>query len=600
MPEDDSIKCYYFNEIAFYSTDPESRIFYAKKAVDLALENENYRQAALGMRYVGNGLRQKGILTEAIDYYIKSSNYYSIAGVKLGVGVVLLDLGQLYRVQGNFKSSKSYYSQSIEIFRTFQDSVRLASGLLNIGELYRINFINDTALYYFEEAKKIFQKINYGSRVAYAIGNIGLIEKEQGRIDSAKLHLKTAILALSEIEDYDPVSTYQLALSDIYFQKGEKTKALAYADSALAVGLNEGLKEQIRDASLQLSELYSSERNYEEGYKHLKQYLIYRDSINNEETIRKMADLRTEFEVGQKQAEVDLLEQEAYVHRVFIWAGVVVGVLFLGLIILLHRLYLMKVRTVRIVKERRRVIQGQRDQLDLLNATKDRFFSIISHDLRGPVSNFNGVAYLMQRSIEEANLEELKRLGTIMEESSHELSSLLDNLLGWAMSQKGQFPYSPEEVSLEEICNPAIRVVSNTAESKHIGMTKEIVSDLMLYVDANSASTIIRNLLSNAIKFTGEGGKVILKVEQEDDFAVIEVSDTGIGIPQERMDKLFGFEGDRKRWGTQGEKGVGLGLNLVKEFVDLNKGKVEVESEEGKGTTFRVFLPIFKSQAIVE
>ncbi|MCV9388719.1 tetratricopeptide repeat-containing sensor histidine kinase [Reichenbachiella ulvae] len=504
-------------------------------------------------------------------------------------------MGAIYANNNDHRKGIKYRRQAIEILRQTKDSITLAAALMNTGYGYYLIEKYDSALYLYEESGEIYSKKNFEIGKAYNLGNAGLVYAKQGKTLEAEEQLTEAIEILKELEDSYAITEFEIEMANIYEQRGEKQKAEKYLLGALAYAQEDGLKERIRDASLQLSELYSSEQEFEKAYEYLQNYLVYRDSINNEETIRKMADLRTEFEVGQKQAEVDLLEEEAFAHRVLLWSGALIGGLLLGVIVLLHRFYLMKVRTARIAKARRQVIQGQRDELDHLNATKDRFFSIISHDLRGPVSNFNGVTYLIQRSIEEGDQEELKSMGIMLEESAQDLSSLLDNLLDWAMSQQGTFPYKPQSINIAEICNPALRVFKNTAKAKSIEIDDHVTSDLQVYVDVNSTSTIIRNLLNNALKFTAEGGSVSLNIEMQEKFAVIHVSDTGIGIPQDKLERLFVFKGVKTSYGTQGEKGVGLGLNLVKEFVDLNKGKIKVESEEGKGSRFSVFLPLAKS-----
>lgn len=595
----DSAKCQLYLEIAFHG-GLEQKTIYAKKALNLAEKIDYPIGQAHSLSYLGVVDKRQGNLENAIDYYLKAENIYRQNKYYSGLAATLSDLGSLYRVQKNFEVARSYYNQGCKILRRHADSLSLAASLLNMGELYRDFQVFDSALIIFAESSEIFKISNYPIGTAYNLGNIGLVYAEQGKYELAEENINEAIAILEEMGDRYPIAVYETSLAEIYTKRGNNGKALEYALHALQIGEEEGLKEQIRDASLQLSKLYKTQNNYRKAYDFQNQYLVYRDSINNEETIRKMADLRTEYEVGQKQveidlkaAEVELLEEEAKVNRIMIWSGTAGIVLLLGLTFTIFKLYRLKEHNLEISREKRQIVEKQKDQLDELNQTKDRFFSLISHDLRGPISNFNGVAQLINTHLENNDAAGLKRVGRVLEDSSYEISSLLDNLLDWAMNQQGHFPYKPEEVSAEDICNPSLRVMANSAKAKNIHMTEEIYSELMLNVDINSASTIIRNLLSNALKFTPEGGEVKLGIEEIDQFACISVQDSGIGISEDKMHDLFGFKGSRKRWGTKGEKGVGLGLNLVKEFVDLNQGKIEVESEENVGTTFRVYLPIF-------
>lgn len=595
----DSAVCYMKNKIAFNSVNSDEKIYYANQGKTIAESIKDYRQLALSNRYIGQAYEFKGDLSKSIEYYLVAARLYSLINLDLGVAVINLDLGDIHAKQNDFPKSIGYYRQAIKSFRQLNDSVRLASALLNIGELFRINNQLDSAGEYFNEAGNIFSEIDYPSRIAYTLGNLGLVYAEQNRFDDAELNINEAIAILEKLGDRYPIAAYQTSLADIYAQRGELSRALKYAHSALAIGEEEGLKEQIRDASLKLSELYQSQGDYRKAYDYQSQYITYRDSINNEEVIRKMADLRTEYEVSQKQAEVDLkqtevdlLNEQARNNQIVLWSVIVILVLVLFLTYALLKVYRVKVRAVRIVKKRRRIIAAQRDQLEDVNRTKDKFFSIISHDIRGPISNFQGVSQLIHLLVESKDYDGLLKLGTMLDTSTKEVSALLDNLLEWAMSQQGRMPYKPESIKLHELCNSNLSIMENLATAKQIDLTRKVKEKVTITADKNSVSTIIRNLLSNAIKFTPEGGKVSLNLSYDLNMAVITVKDSGIGIPKDKMEHLFDFQGERSRWGTSGEKGVGLGLTLIHEFVELNKGKIEVESEEGEGTTFRVLLPL--------
>ncbi|MDW3208312.1 MAG: ATP-binding protein [Reichenbachiella sp.] len=595
----DSTICAIYNDIAFYSTQPNKRIQYAKEASKLASRIQDERQLALSLRYQGSGYSSKGHLSEAIKLYLASAIHYSKAKLDLGVAVVYIDLGDIYSKQKNFKNSTYYYNKGIRILREKQDSIRLASALLNTGDLYLESLIYDSALLYFQESEKIFDSIDYPIGKAYCIGNVGLILSHTKSLELGERKIKEAIDILEKHNHVIAISIYQTSLADIYAQRGDLNRALNYAYSALSIGEEEGLKEQIRDASLKLSELYQTQGDYKKAYNYQSQYITFRDSINNEEVIRKMADLRTEYEVGQKQAEVDLkqtevdlLNEQARNNQIVLWSVIVVLVLVLCLTYALLKVYRVKARAVRIVRQRRRVIAAQRDQLEDVNRTKDKFFSIISHDIRGPISNFQGVSQLIHLLVESKDYDGLLKLGTMLDTSTKEVSSLLDNLLEWAMSQQGRMPYKPETIKLHELCNSNLSIMENLATAKQITLTEKVKEKVTITADKNSISTIIRNLLSNAIKFTPEGGTVDLQLSYDLNMAVLIVKDSGIGIPKEKMQHLFDFKGERSRWGTGGEKGVGLGLTLIHEFVELNKGKIEVDSEEGKGTTFKVYLPL--------
>ncbi|HNP17874.1 MAG TPA: HAMP domain-containing sensor histidine kinase, partial [Fulvivirga sp.] len=180
------------------------------------------------------------------------------------------------------------------------------------------------------------------------------------------------------------------------------------------------------------------------------------------------------------------------------------------------------------------------------------------------------------------------------DKTADDLSGLLDNLLNWALQQQGHFPNVPEKIEVEELGNELKGIFSNMAKAKNIELTTLVSNNLALWGDKNTTRTIFRNLVNNALKFTPEGGKVSLLAELNGNSATVIVQDTGVGIAEEELKRLFEMDGKKSAYGTAGEKGLGLGLQLVYEFVEMNKGTIEVESEVGKGTKFIVNLPLFR------
>ena len=241
-----------------------------------------------------------------------------------------------------------------------------------------------------------------------------------------------------------------------------------------------------------------------------------------------------------------------------------------------------------------RQLEEQKDALISLNNTKDKFFSIISHDLRAPVSNLNGLVSLAKYLQDDKKSGQLTEVLDKMENSLDGLVKLLDNLLHWALQQRGHFPYLPEDLSIKNSLTEATSMFTDMASAKKIKMALHLEEDFRVYIDKNTTSTIFRNLLNNAIKFTPVGGHVQVLAEKDPDNkeAVIIFIDNGVGIPDDKLKILFNLNSSITTRGTSGETGLGLGLQLVYDFIKLNKGKIEVESEEGTGTTFTVQLPL--------
>jgi len=243
------------------------------------------------------------------------------------------------------------------------------------------------------------------------------------------------------------------------------------------------------------------------------------------------------------------------------------------------------------IKKSELIIEKQNEQLKELNATKDRFFSIIAHDLRGPFNNILGFSDLLSENINEFNTEESKRFSNIIHSTARSSLTLLDNLLNWAKSQTDTIKYLPEKLNISEIINSSIEATLPMAKIKKISINKNLPEVLYGYVDENMVKLVLRNLISNAIKFTKPGGIIRVSANAVQDHVEVSVSDNGVGMSNEKREKLFNIYTNTTSPGTSNEKGTGLGLVLCKEFVEKLGGKIWAESVEGKGSDFKFTLP---------
>ncbi len=236
-------------------------------------------------------------------------------------------------------------------------------------------------------------------------------------------------------------------------------------------------------------------------------------------------------------------------------------------------------------------LEEQNSALASLNATKDRFFTIIAHDLRKPILAFRGIASKIDYLVSKEQFSRLKKLSNSIEESSYSLTNLLDNLLNWAQSQEGSLPYEPTSVDIQQIVDELIVVYDQLARNKGIGLETAVIPNSKVHADPRAVATVIRNLLDNAIKFSEPGDRIILETIKADEEVEILVEDTGVGIEAERLAGIFEFNNDKTTVDTSGERGPGLGLVLVKDLVKMNEGTVTIVSKVEEGTTVRVKLP---------
>jgi len=344
-----------FNEI----NNLELSIKYAEELIALSKLENNYLYLYRGYYQKGNKNRQAGNLNKALDAYFKSVEAAIKAEYAVGEGSSYSSIADVYSVMGNANNAESYYNKSIRILRKTPDTVALATALLNAGDEYSKNYKYNLALQYFKESGFLFKKVNYLIGRAYTLGDIGMVYAKQGKDGLAMKNIGEAIKILEKLGDYYAISDYLIYMSDIYLKRNDWNTAVAYAKRSLELAQKRGLKDQISKSNGTLSILYGKAGNVSESFKYYKNHIVYRDSVNNVAAVQKMADLRTNYEVSQKQTEVDLLNQGKKNQQIITVASVISLVLIFLLAIGLYRRY-------QFIKKTNRIIETEKSRSDSL------------------------------------------------------------------------------------------------------------------------------------------------------------------------------------------------------------------------------------------
>ncbi|RPA69134.1 adenylate/guanylate cyclase domain-containing protein [Cyclobacteriaceae bacterium YHN15] len=364
----DSLKKLYFQEgngdlsllesILQKDPNPDSLLKYGQILVDRSLVDSDYKGTYYGYLQLGNGHVLKGELSQGLDFYFQSLAYAEKANYQEGRGKVFLAIADTYSKSENSQNAAIYYGRSIEILRNGNDSLALASGIFNAGDEYLNLGKLDSALLFTEEAKAIFKKINYPIGEAYCFGNLGMINAQNGNNTAAEENINKAISILEAYNEFYPISVYLEFMSTIYLESGDRSRALNYAIRSLELASHYGLKDQISNSNLTLSKIYEQAGLPQTALEYYRKHIIYRDSVNNISAVQEMANLRTDYEVSQKQIEVDLLEKEAYIKDLqtkrqrFIIYGVVIAMVLIALLAFVaYRRYLYEKQTKQIIEK---------------------------------------------------------------------------------------------------------------------------------------------------------------------------------------------------------------------------------------------------------
>ncbi len=342
-------------EIAINHPDTERKLFFSEELIRIARALDSTDYLIQGFQEKGNALRLKSDLTHALESYFQGAKLAGEVNRNVKLGALDIGIADVYAIMGNHGNAVSYYQSAIRILREAGDSTNVAAALLNIGDEYITIHKWDSALIYTEEAGVIYENINSTLGEAYSLGNLGMIYAQIGDDRKAEENMNKAILLLEALDEYYPIAVYLTSIADIYNENGNNAKALNYAFRSLKLAKRYGLKDQVSDANLKLSEIYQKAGKLKESFVYYKNHITYKDSVNNIVSVQQMADLRTDFEVSKKQIEVDLLNQQKKNQQIIVIATIIALFLLCLLAFGLYRRYqFIRVTNQIIEKERER------------------------------------------------------------------------------------------------------------------------------------------------------------------------------------------------------------------------------------------------------
>lgn len=569
------------------------------KSLDIS-RSINYRKGiSSSYNNIGVIYEVLGRYPEALESYQKSLYIDTEINDSSGMANSYLQLGNISESQGDDKNAFEYYSNALEIANIINDEILIIYGSLNVGYLLESQNTTDTAYKYFDTAYLLSKKLGEKEGLLLSSMMLGILNTNNGSYDKAEKYLKLSLKLSNEIGSNVHAQHSNFRLADLYLAKGNLKQAYKFAK--LAFDNEDGeCDENLRiSCSLMLSEICAKLGKYREAYNYHVVYHKMQDSIYNKTSIAKIADLEYKYKYEKDKQKLELQQQRidyennAKRRRQLTIQHTLLS-LFFGLIILLIlivRISYRRKRNNKRLAEKNNTIQKYANELNEVNITKDKFFSIIAHDLKGPIGTLSNLLKLLIDRYELISDEEKFRILVSATKTSSNSYNLLMNLLHWSRSKRGKIDFNPEKFYLSESMNRIFALLKETIIQKKQRIEISISDDISIVNDKLMFETILRNLITNAIKFTSEGGEIDVKAEKNNGSLELSVSDSGIGIPESVIDDLFKIDTDFKRNGTNNENGTGLGLLLCGEFADKMGGSISVTSEEGKGSRFVLKIP---------
>ncbi len=584
----------------YFKSEYDSAIFYLEEAKNIYKMLNNFGKEAELLEKIGSCYYSgKADFATAMKYYLKSLKRRELLGDTLGLAYLYNNIGNIYYKQNMREEARKNYEEALFYARKTNDKKILAIILNNLGSEYAYIKDYNKALDYYFQALELKKQTGNPISLAITYGSIGSIYKYKKDYEKAIKYYNIALNLLENKNQY----YYALMLnylSAVYKEKKNYQLTISYLKKSVEIAEKIKALQILESDYKALSEVYSLLGDYKNAYDYSKKYLAVHDSIFNKERNEALAELQMKYEVDKQLKENELLKKENQIkelnitkQKIKLRFAIVGATIFFISTLLIFFLYRYNRKLAKILNHKNFELEEANKQLYssqiLLKKeieTKNKFFSIIAHDLRNPL---NILPIITENLAENYNsLNDKQKLYYInnIDKTTKSLSQLVENLLLWARAQSGRIKLNYETFKLNEIVSQNINLLALNAEKKNIRIENNIPEDVEIFSDKNILTTVIRNLLSNAIKFTPEGGKITFDLREQGDKYIVSVSDTGIGMSEDDLKKLFRIDVDPKSIGKSKEKGSGLGLIICKDFLNLTGEKIWVESTPGKGTTF--------------
>lgn len=549
-----------------------------------------YLSMARVFEEAGNHAKSIELLTKAQTLNSKTDDPFNL--------LILNELGRVYTTADSSAEAFDNYTKLLQLARASRQKKREADAMFYLGVLHMRAHAYDSALVLHKEALKLKREFRDRSGEVISLNTIGDLYMAMKNDERALANYVASLEISQALKDDDAIAVSYNNAGKLYHHQKNYQRAIANFELGFQKAQQAKNTEQMKISTDLLSQAYKELGDYKKALQYREQNIEIELLIQREKDERKLLEMESISVLEAKEQAIDKLEAKRLEHekqlaeerrtRYFLSTMTVLVVVIAGLVFYLYR---SKRKSNLVLQAAHEKILQQNTELQQLNATKDKFFSIISHDLKGPLNSLTSFSGLLINYFDSLSKEEIQTLAKDLDKSLKNLFALLENLLEWSRSQTGAIEFKPEAFNLAELVQENIDLLSAQAGTKEITLRYADPQPVMVMAHKNSVTTVIRNLISNAIKFTPKGGTITVSATKSSEEALISVADSGVGMSKEVIDKIFRIDAKHSTKGTADEKGTGLGLVLCKDFVEKNNGSIGVQSEEGKGSTFYFTLP---------
>ncbi|HAN17527.1 MAG: hypothetical protein A2X13_02925 [Bacteroidetes bacterium GWC2_33_15] len=575
-------------------------------SLKIVKELNNQEDIARLYNTIGNIYKSITSYDIALKYFVDALEIFKKSNNSAGISAMYNNIGIIYLNVRDYNKALEYFQESLDIEINLKDETRQSAAYNNIGTVYDELKNKSKALEYYNKSLELVKKYNNEEGISTAHNNIGLIYLDLGEFEKAFQYISKSLeINIKRNSNYDIANNYN-NLAKLYMRQKKYTEAKKDLVKSIELSKQINAKDLLVEAYDFLHVIYSEQNNYQKALEYYKLYSEMNDSIFSKESSNRIAETKIKYETENLESENELLKKNNELHlselrrqKIIKNYWIAFSVLILALAMVIFSRFSLKKKTNILLESKNNQLKDANNKLlrseknlKELNATKDKFFSIIAHDLKNPFQALLGFSETLYNHHSELNKDEIKEYSKIIYESSQNLFNLLGNLLQWSKSQLGNIKYVPEKLSLPDVLDETTSLLLIAAEKKNIKIFNTIPDNFIVYADKHIVSTVLRNLISNAIKFTNPNGEIKISCQKRNNEAIVSVSDNGKGIDADDIDKLYKIDHSYSTKGTANEQGTGLGLILCKELIQQNNGKIWCESTPGKGSKFSFTLPL--------
>ncbi len=626
------------------SENPNEAINYLNEAIELSERTNNQWNKADALFNKGVALWHLGEINQSDKYYENAIEIYDEFNDSLSMIKVINSQAINHQMKGNVDLAFETFLRSLDFAKKMGDKATVFNTLLNIGIMYDNSSNYDKCLYYYYEALKYADEVDKSSvallqsyiaevyltlkntekaeeYLKYAVENsklsndtnsliwayscLGKIELDKKNFGAAENYFNES-LSLAQKTEFKLEIIHALTdLGKFYNTTNNFSKAEENLIEALRLGNEINSLSDLNLIYGELSSLYYKKQEFKKAYEYHEKYKLHSDSLYVLSNSEKLLELQTKQELGQKERETELLMNENDLQKkiisfqkiiaLVISLLAIVSIIFIW-VLLRNRNKILKAKNLlqnknEEIENNRIEISEKNEVLAGLNATKDKFFSIIAHDLRNPIAAFVNISELLELDYDRMSDKDKREIISQMNSSSKNLIMLLENLLTWARLSNNKIDVYPENLLIKDVLESAIHPYLQSAQNKKIKINVNVPNESTIYTDRFILQTIVGNLLNNAIKFSNQHSEVNVGLITLNGTHNLIVKDHGIGIEESQLRNIFLLGKVSTGRGTLGEGGTGLGLVLVKELVEKLNWHIEVKSKVNAGSEFIVIIP---------